>query len=368
MPWSKSDLPDAVKNEKWSAHQTDVFIHAANAALKEYGDDGKAIAVGINAANSLDNSMPETIALTKRIPFIEAGVCNYSDLGIGNVLIRKETIDQMCNSFKGKPVVIEHNFNIKTDNVHGYVNNIFYNSTDGQHYADFLVHTKEGKEASNKLGFGSCSYKPILSGKGGSWHGVEYTNEVIGGEFTHLALTGKPRYENAKIFNNSKESKKMFEVDEKSIVGKVTQNITEFFNTRFPQKTEAKDDHIVFVNGKEITILELKNEAAKKYEDSPEDKKKDAEGQKKLDEEAAAKKAKDAEKPKEKEMDNSFKELPNSISDLLKMTSKESVDIENKDFFGELSNARQNFQQPKPPEKEWLSSAERYELAKKMGI
>jgi len=360
MPWSKENLPDAVKNKNWSSHQLDVFTHAANAALKEYNDDGKAIAVGMHAADSLDNAMPETTAMTKRVPFIEAGVCNYSDLGIGNVLIRKETIDQMCNSFKGKPITVKHDFNIKTDNVHGYVNNTFYNSNDGQYYADFLVHTKEGKQASDKLGFGSCSYKPILSGKGGTWHGVEYTNEVIGGEFTHLALVDKPRYENAKIFNNSKENEQM---DEKSLIEKMSQVFTEMFNSRFPQKTEAKDSDIVVINGKEMTIAELKNEAAKKYEGSPEDKEKDAEGQKKLDEE---------EKDKEDKKEDK-KEMPNSIEDLLLLKPSVKVDTNGKvDHFGELSNAQAVAEANKKMlgnnTKEWHSVSERYQMAKDMGI
>ena len=83
MPWTKSNLPPAVKNKNWSKHQTKVFISAANSALEEYKDDGKAIAVGIHAADNLDNSMVETEAVFKKVPFIEPGLVNYKDMGLG---------------------------------------------------------------------------------------------------------------------------------------------------------------------------------------------------------------------------------------------------------------------------------------------
>lgn len=50
MPWSKDNVPNAAK--KLTGHALDVFVAAANAALKQYdGDEGKAIATGLAAAN-----------------------------------------------------------------------------------------------------------------------------------------------------------------------------------------------------------------------------------------------------------------------------------------------------------------------------
>jgi hypothetical protein len=49
MPWSKNDVPAAAKNLKGKA--LEIFVAAANAALKEYdGDEGRAIATGLAAA------------------------------------------------------------------------------------------------------------------------------------------------------------------------------------------------------------------------------------------------------------------------------------------------------------------------------
>lgn len=50
MPWSKDNLPKNVEGMNLSEHQIEVFVKAANAALKEYGDEVKAIKVGIAAA------------------------------------------------------------------------------------------------------------------------------------------------------------------------------------------------------------------------------------------------------------------------------------------------------------------------------
>lgn len=53
MPWSASNLPNAAK--KLKGKQVDIFVAAANAALKEYnGDEGRAIATGLSAAKKHD--------------------------------------------------------------------------------------------------------------------------------------------------------------------------------------------------------------------------------------------------------------------------------------------------------------------------
>lgn len=62
MPWGKNDLPPAAK--KLTDHQKEVFVAAANAALKEYeGDEGRAIATGLAAAKkALKKSVIDSIA------------------------------------------------------------------------------------------------------------------------------------------------------------------------------------------------------------------------------------------------------------------------------------------------------------------
>lgn len=60
MPWSKNDVPAAAKNLKGKA--LEVFVAAANAALKEYdGDEGRAIAVGLSAANKEKDKVKKSL-------------------------------------------------------------------------------------------------------------------------------------------------------------------------------------------------------------------------------------------------------------------------------------------------------------------
>ena len=359
MPWSKENLPPAVKNKKWSKSQVKAFIKAANLALDQYKDDGKAIAVGIHAANNLNNSIVDGEAIFKKVPFIEAGLVNYSDLGLGTFLVRKETLDNMVKSLRGKPVIINHNFDINSEDIHGYVTNVLHNDTDGQYYAEFMLCTQEGKEAADELKFGSCSYTPQFSGKGGKWHANPYEDEITGGEFTHLALVDKPRYENAKILNNSLKENQM---DDKTIIEK----ITELFNARFPSKIEAKDDHVIKIGEKELTVKEAKelvnamDEKKKAKKDKKKAKKelKNKDKDHEIDDEETCDDKKDKKKAK-KELKNSFS-LDEDVIDKAKEM----------ELFNDLNTAKDKAKEQaiELPEDRYMTEKAGYNLAKEMGI
>lgn len=51
MPWSAEDAPRFNKGTARSLHLREIWANAANAALREYGDEGRAIQVA-NAAVS----------------------------------------------------------------------------------------------------------------------------------------------------------------------------------------------------------------------------------------------------------------------------------------------------------------------------
>ena len=40
--------------------------------------------------------------------FLEPGIVSYEDVGQGVALLKKESMDTWINSFKGKPVIIDH--------------------------------------------------------------------------------------------------------------------------------------------------------------------------------------------------------------------------------------------------------------------
>lgn len=50
MPWKPSDATRHTKNAK-TKHEKKIWASAANAALKEYGDEGRAVRVGDAAVN-----------------------------------------------------------------------------------------------------------------------------------------------------------------------------------------------------------------------------------------------------------------------------------------------------------------------------
>lgn len=70
MPWSKDNVPVSAKNLKGKA--LDIFVAAANAALKEYdGDEGRAIATGLAAAKKHEEKLKKAEMVDMFASFIE---------------------------------------------------------------------------------------------------------------------------------------------------------------------------------------------------------------------------------------------------------------------------------------------------------
>ena len=148
--------------------------------------------------------------------FIEPGLINYDDMGCGTILVRKEALDNMAPTIIGKPVLIKHddvNKTNYTDKAVGYVSDVKYNDADGWYYCDFIVFDDEAKQyiEGNKWSV-SCAYVPKdTTTVGGLHNNIRYEQEVLSGEYTHLALVDNPRYEDAKILLNSKQGGIMLE-------------------------------------------------------------------------------------------------------------------------------------------------------------
>ena len=138
--------------------------------------------------------------------FIEKGVCTYND---ETIYLSQEALNKAIASIKGRPVVIKHQKvtpqNME-DHAVGYVSGCGFSEWDASFYCDFLVFDDEGKEVIAKDYSVSCAYIPKAFGKGGTWHNTPYDREVTELEFTHLALVPDPRYEDAKIYENSKDN------------------------------------------------------------------------------------------------------------------------------------------------------------------
>jgi Uncharacterized protein conserved in bacteria (DUF2213) len=142
--------------------------------------------------------------------FLEAGVVNYSDCGAGVALLRKKTIDNAIKSIIGKPVIVDHSdvdpSNFKNAAV-GYVTDAWFNDEDGWFWCRFILTDDKAKELVNKGFSVSCAFDCVDTIPGGEYHAMKYDEELTNIGFTHLALVANPRYEDCRIFVNSKGAK-----------------------------------------------------------------------------------------------------------------------------------------------------------------
>jgi hypothetical protein len=143
-----------------------------------------------------------------RCNFLEPGICSYEDVGQGIALLKKESMDSWIQSFKGRPVIIDHQdvdpSNFKRVEV-GYITNVLYNAATGWYDCDFLIDKDEGHETIDKGWSVSCSFDVLETLPGGEWHASKYDEEIVKGNGLHLALVQTPRYEDCRItrVNNS---------------------------------------------------------------------------------------------------------------------------------------------------------------------
>jgi Uncharacterized protein conserved in bacteria (DUF2213) len=143
--------------------------------------------------------------------FLEQGLVSYEDVGQGIALLKKETIDKMIPSFIGKPVIDKRHRDISPDNYEqfavGYITDIWFDAATGWYRCKFILTDPKARE-SIENGYGvSCSFKVSGVGSGGEWHAMKYSEEIVKGEGEHLAIVDTPRYEECRIFANSKAAK-----------------------------------------------------------------------------------------------------------------------------------------------------------------
>ena len=131
------------------------------------------------------------------------------------IFIGENAIKNMDATFEGKPVFVGHRDEVTPEMIpDGHVIKSFFNKADGKTWVEFIVTSDEGLEAISKGWELSNAYKIVRSGAGGRWHGIDYGQEVVEGEYEHLAIVPDPRYEESivlspeefKTYNEQKEA------------------------------------------------------------------------------------------------------------------------------------------------------------------
>lgn len=215
------------------------------------------------------NSVPRKY----RAYYIEPGLADYTAEGIGVVLVQKPALDRMMSTFVGMPVVnFEHTdkrpedlFNMsveeKEEIADGVVSDSGYDEKSGWYWVDMMIWDEETQNNIDNEGFSvSCAYDVTeASTEGGTVHNVDYDEEVLNGEYIHMAVVPNPRYEKAWIIKNSKTKGEGFKLMFKRKKNAPLKN-------QEPPKEEKKEEEVLenmedgvvqLEDGTEIPLSEL---------------------------------------------------------------------------------------------------------------
>lgn len=135
------------------------------------------------------------------------GVAQYNEKGKDpyRIFLNEDTLRKLDPTFAGKPIFVEHvdevdkNIDTLRNEADGWVVESFFNSADGKHWCKFIVVSKRAETAIQNGFRLSNAYIPQMNGRAGEWNAVSYQNEVVGGEYEHLAIVKSPRYEESVI-------------------------------------------------------------------------------------------------------------------------------------------------------------------------
>lgn len=206
------------------------------------------------------------------------------------ILLNENVLKDMDKTYQGKPLYVRHvdkvDLNAFETEAAGVVVRSFYNPCDGKHWAEFMVWSDAGHEAIRAGWRLSNAYKPQALAGGGRWHNVEYSKEVMSGEYEHLAIVPDPRYDESiiltpeefKAYNSEKEAELKTLANSKT-EGESTM-LSFFKKTKIENSvaTDLEGTSVMLKTGSERTIKQLVNEAEKAEEIKHQEEKEKGEG------------------------------------------------------------------------------------------
>jgi hypothetical protein len=214
----------------------------------------------------LKNAVPKRC----RIYYITPGLADYTAEGIGRVLVQKPALDKMMASFVGKPVVNMAHTDKEPDELFqslkngdapeqfadGVISSSGYDQESGWYYVDAMIWDEDTIKNIDDGFSASCAYDVTeLNDEGGTFNNVDYAEEVLDGEYVHMAIVPNPRYEQARVIWNSKgeEMAKLFFKNKKTVKNEAPPA---------PEPEEEEEvienaDGYVEIDGKQVPLEEL---------------------------------------------------------------------------------------------------------------
>jgi hypothetical protein len=190
------------------------------------------------------------------VEILEPGLVSYVDEDKGVWLYTSEFISAYLKTLLGKSLTINHIPDADKDGsqttAHGIVSEINPEmSPDGKYRGKVLAWTPQAKEYCKKgfgvsVGVGDVTYDNTP----GTWHGLDYSAKLVAAEFTHLALTDKPRLEGMSVLVNSKEAR-LYNSKEGVMKFKV------WLKKMADGLKNSLDGSAVEIDGKQVSIKEL---------------------------------------------------------------------------------------------------------------
>lgn len=216
-----------------------------------------------------------------RAYYITPGLADYSAEGIGVVLVQKQALDKMNPTFVGMPVVNQSHtdkepeelFNMSSDDISEFADGVVaatgYDDETGWYWADMMIWDEETQE-NIKDGYSvSCAYDVTeIEDEGGSYNNVPYQEEVLEGNYIHMAIVSNPRYERAYILSNSKPGGKTVKIKFKKKTVKNAEPEKEPIENAEEEVIENGEDGVIELeNGDQIPLSEVEEMYRKKKEE-----------------------------------------------------------------------------------------------------